>query len=153
MNLNMVGLEGNLTKDPELKQFGETSVCKLRLAVNKRTKENGEWVNKPMYFDVDVFGRQGENCAQYLTRGSHITVGGRLDWREWTTDEGGKRQAVSINADTVGFPSKRESEQTGAQQQSAPPAAAPAADFNRGNFDPAKDPDFQQADPDGDIPV
>jgi single-strand DNA-binding protein len=149
MNLNMVALEGNLTKDPELKQFGETSVCKLRLAVNKRVKENGEWTSKAMYFDIDVFGKQGENCAQYLARGSHITVAGRLDWREWTTDEGGKRQAVSINADTVGFPSKKESEQAGTYQQSAPAAAAPQGDFNGKAFDPSKDPDFTG---DDDIP-
>jgi single-strand DNA-binding protein len=149
--MNSVNLTGNLTKDPELKQFGETTVCKLRLAVSERAKENGEWVSKAMYFDVDVFGRTADNCATYLKRGSHIALTGRLKWREWTTDEGGKRQAVSIVANDVEFPSRKD-EQAGTYQQSAPAAAAPAGDFNRGNFDPAKDPDFQEQTGDDDIP-
>jgi len=152
MNLNMVALEGNLTRDPELKVFGETTVCKLRLAVNERAKENGEWVSKAMYFDIDVFGRQAETSAQYLQKGSHITVGGRLKWREWTTDEGGKRQAVSIVGETIGFPSKKDAEQAGTYSQSAPAAAPVEKDYNRGNFDPAKDPDFQEQAGDDDIP-
>lgn len=127
MNINSVTLTGNLTRDPELKTFGETTVCKLRLAVNERAKENGEWVNKPMYFDVDVFGRMGENSAQYLTKGAHVAISGRLKWREWTTDDGGKRQAVSIVANEVEFPSKRESEQ--GSSYAKPAAPPPQQDF------------------------
>lgn len=129
MNINTVALTGNLTRDPELKVFGETTVCKLRLAVNERAKENGEWVNKPMYFDVDVFGRMGENSAQYLVKGSHVAISGRLKWREWTNDAGDKRQAVSIVASEVEFPSKKEAQgdafeqaKAFAQQPAAPPA-------------------------------
>jgi single-strand DNA-binding protein len=110
LNINTVTLTGNLTRDPELKTFGETTVCKLRIAVNERVKQNGEWGNNAMYFDVDVFGAQGERCAQYLVKGAHIVLEGRLKWREWTTDDGGKRQAVSIVARDVEFPSKKESE-------------------------------------------
>jgi single-strand DNA-binding protein len=111
LNINSVTLSGNLTKDPEMKNVGDTSVTKLRLAVNKRVKENGEWADKPMYFDVDAWGRQGEIVAQYCTRGSHLTISGRLDWREWESDDGSKRQAVSIVAAVIELPSKREAEQ------------------------------------------
>ena len=103
-NINIVVITGNLTKDPELRQLPSgTAVCDLRVAVNSRRKDqNGEWVDKPNYFDVTVFGPQGENCATYLTKGRPVAIEGRLDWREWET-EGGKRQAVKIIANSVQF--------------------------------------------------
>jgi single-strand DNA-binding protein len=105
-NVNVVVITGNLTKDPELRHTGGgTAVCKLRVAVNSRRKDgqSGEWVDKPNYFDVTVWGAQGENCAQYLSKGRPVAVEGRLDWREWETQEGGKRQAVEIIANSVQF--------------------------------------------------
>ena len=67
-NINRVVITGNLTRDPELRSTPSgTSVCSLRVAVNSRRKdERGQWVDKPNYFDVTVWGAQGENCAQYL---------------------------------------------------------------------------------------
>ena len=104
-NINVVCITGNLTKDPELRQVGGgTSVCKLRVAVNSRRKDqSGEWVDKPNYFDVTVWGAQGENCATYLTKGRPVAVEGRLEWREWDAQDGGKRQAVEIIANSVQF--------------------------------------------------
>src|SRR6266536_2322874 len=71
-NINRVVLVGNLTRDPELRTTPSgTSVCKLRIAVNTRIKDNstGQWTDKPNYFDVTVWGNQGESCAQYLAKG------------------------------------------------------------------------------------
>ena len=105
-NINVVAITGNLTRDPELRSTpGGTSVCKLRVAVNSRRKDgqSGEWVDKPNYFDVTVWGAQGENCANYLSKGRPVAVEGRLDWREWETQEGQKRQAVEIIANSVQF--------------------------------------------------
>ena len=71
-NINRVVLVGNLTKDPELRHTPSgTAVCKLRLAVNTRQKDasTGEWAEKPNFFDVTVWGKQGESCAQYLSKG------------------------------------------------------------------------------------
>ena len=110
-NLNLVAITGNLTRDPELRSTPSgTSVCKLRVAVNSRRKDgaSGEWVDKPNYFDVTVWGAQGENCANYLSKGRPVAVQGRLDWREWETQEGQKRQAVEIIADTVQFLGSRD---------------------------------------------
>ena len=77
----------------------------LRLAVNTRQKDatTGEWGDKPNYFDVTVWGNQGESCAQYLSKGRPVGVDGRLDWREWEAQDGTKRQAVEIIADSVQF--------------------------------------------------
>src|ERR1044071_8127468 len=105
-NINRVVLVGNLTRDPELKHLPSgTALCSLRLAVNTRRKdESGQWTDKPNYFDVSVWGAQGENCAQYLAKGRPVAIDGRLEWREWEASDGsGKRQAVEIVADNVQF--------------------------------------------------
>lgn len=110
--MNVVVITGNLTRDPELRSTpGGTSVCKLRVAVNSRRKDGqtGEWVDKPNYFDVTVWGAQGENCANYLSKGRPVAVEGRLDWREWEAqDGGGKRQSVEIIANSVQFLGSRD---------------------------------------------
>jgi single-strand DNA-binding protein len=115
-NLNRVVITGNLTRDPELRSLSSgTSVCKLRVAVNSRRKDasSGEWVDKPNYFDVTVWGAQGENCAQYLAKGRPVAVDGRLDWREWDAQDGTKRQSVEIIAENTRFVGGRDGSGSG----------------------------------------
>ena len=122
VNINRVVLTGNLTADPELRSLPSgTSVCKLRVASNTRRKDSatGEYVDKPNYFDVTVWGAQGENVARYLSKGRGVAIDGRLEWREWEVDGGGKRQAVEIIADIVQF--------LGAQRRDEDDAAGQAA--------------------------
>jgi single-strand DNA-binding protein len=104
-NINRVVLVGNLTRDPELRNTPSgTAVCSLRIAVNTRRKDStGQWTEKPNYFDITVWGNQGESCAQYLSKGRPVAVDGRLEWREWDAQDGTKRQAVEIVADSVQF--------------------------------------------------
>jgi len=104
-NINRVVLTGNLTKDPELRALSSgNSVCSMRIASNTRRKgADGNWEDKPNYFDVTVWGAQGENCARFLAKGRPICVDGRLEWREWTDQQGNKRQSVEIVADAVQF--------------------------------------------------
>ena len=132
VNINRVVLTGNLTRDPELRTTsGGTSVCSLRLAVNTRRKdETGQWVDNPNYFDITVWGNQGERCAQYLAKGRPVAVDGRLDWREWDAQDGTKRQAVEIIADSVQFLGSRQDSEGGGQPQFVPSGAqADNADF------------------------
>lgn len=120
-NINVAVITGNLTRDPELRSTPSgTPVCSLRVACNTRRKDNstGEWLDKPNYLDVTVWGAQGENCAQYLAKGRPVAINGRLEWREWQTQDGQKRQAVEIVADTVQFLGGRDD----------PTAAAPRSD-------------------------
>ena len=109
-NINRVVITGNLTRDPELRNIPSgTAVCNLRIASNSRTKDaSGSWVDKPNYFDVTVWGAQGENCAQYLAKGRPVAIDGRLNWREWQDQQGNKRQSVDIIADSVQFLGSRE---------------------------------------------
>jgi single-strand DNA-binding protein len=109
-SINRVVLVGNLTRDPELRQTPNgKSVCTLGLAVNDRYKnEAGEWVDKPNFFDIIVWGAQAENCSRYLSKGRPVAVDGRLSYRSWEAQDGSKRSKVEVVAGTVQFLGSRE---------------------------------------------
>ena len=136
MNINRVVLTGNLTADPDERALPSgTSVTRLRLAVNTRRKNNqtGEWEEKANYFSVTVWGAQGENCARYLSKGRPVAIDGRLEWREYTTQDGQRREAVEVIADTVEFlGSGREQNGNGPGE---PRAAAGPTQVDTGDFD------------------
>ena len=115
-NINRVVLTGRLTRDPELRSFPSgMSVCSLRVAFSTRKKDQttGEWGEKSNFVDVSVWGRQGENVAQYMTKGRQIAIDGRLEWREWDDQNGQKRQSIEIVADNVEFIGGRDEGQGG----------------------------------------
>lgn len=148
-SINTVVLVGNLTRDPELKALPSgTSVCSLRVAVNDRVKDptTGEWTDKPNYISVDVFGGQAENCAQYLARGRQVAIEGRLRWREWETQDGQKREAVTVVANNVQFIGPREPAAGGGGAFAGPPQGG--ATFTKEGLEPSGK-DFQE---DDDIP-
>ena len=103
--INRVVLVGRLTRDPELRALPSgRSVCSLRIACNSSRREaDGDYAERPNYFDVSVYGAAGESVGHYMRRGSRVALDGRLEWREWETEDQHKRQAVSIVADTVQF--------------------------------------------------
>lgn len=119
-NINQVTITGNLTADPELRSLPSgTSVCKLRLASSSRQKNaDGEYQDRPNYFDVIVWGAQGETVASYLEKGRKVGVVGELRWREWDEKNadgeltGRKRSSVEIVADQVEFLDGRRPENT-----------------------------------------
>jgi single-strand DNA-binding protein len=118
-DVNRVVLVGRLTRDPELRSLPSgTSVASLRIACNSSRKDaDGEYQERPNFFDVSVFGTTAENVEQYQHKGSRVAIDGRLEWREWETTEQQKRQAVSIVADVVQFldsPHERDGELVGA---------------------------------------
>src|SRR6201991_3669231 len=135
-NINRVVLTGNLTRDPELRSLPSgMSVCSLRIAVNTRRKgASGEWEDKHNYFDVTVWGAQGENCARYLAKGRPVALDGRLEWREWETQDGNKRQSVEIVADSVQCLGGREDGPTGGGGGFPPRSDVPVDDRD---FQPA----------------
>jgi single-strand DNA-binding protein len=141
-NVNVVVVTGNLTRDPELRSTpGGTSICKLRVAVNSRRKDgqSGEWIDKPNYFDVTVWGAQGENCANYLAKGRPVAIEGRLDWREWEDKEGNKRQNVEIIANSVQFLGSRDGSGGGGSGNGGGGGFTPTSDV------PADTSDFEGA--------
>ena len=130
-NINRVVLVGNLTRDPEMKHLPSgTALCSLRIAVNTRRKdESGQWTDKPNYFSVSVFGNQAESCSQYLSKGRPVAIDGRLDWHEWQAQDGAKREAVEIVAESVQFLGSRGDTGGDAPQFVPAGAAGETADF------------------------
>jgi single-strand DNA-binding protein len=143
-NINRVVMTGNLTADPELRSLPSgTSVCSLRIACNTRRKDGstGEWVDKPNYFNVTVWGAQGENAARYLAKGRPVAIDGRLEWREWEAQDGTKRQATDIIADSVQF--------LGSREDAAGGGGLAANGASQGGDVPVHEGDFQPAAPVG----
>ena len=111
-SFNKVILMGNLTRDPDLKftQSG-SALCKLGLAVNQKYKKGDEWVEDPVFVDITVWGKQAENCAEYLKKGSPVLVDGRLNFSQWETDDGQKRSKIDVTAMSVQFLGSRDKEE------------------------------------------
>jgi single-strand DNA-binding protein len=104
-SINRVVLVGRLTRDPETRSLPSgTSVCGLRIACNASWRDaDGELREHPNYFDVDVYGASADSVGRYTRKGSRVGVDGRLEWREWETDDQQRRQAVSVVAERVQF--------------------------------------------------
>jgi single-strand DNA-binding protein len=101
-DINKVTIIGRLTRDAELKYTnGGTAICEFALAVNNAKKKGEEWVDEPSFFDVTVFGRQGEAIQQYMVKGKQVGVVGRLEQQRWQNQEGQNRSKVVIIAETV----------------------------------------------------
>ena len=139
MNINRVVLTGNLTRDPEVSATGGgLAVCKLGIAVNGRRKNNstGEWEEKANFFRVTVFGKQGENCAQYLKKGRAVAIDGRLEWSQWEV-EGQKRSSVDIIAESVQFLGGRDEAGNGNGFSSSVRATESDVPIDTGDFETA----------------
>ena len=104
-DINRVVLVGRLTRDPELRELPSgQSVSNLRVACNGiRRDADGEYHERPHYFDVAAFAGQAETVCRYLHKGRRIAIDGRLEWREWENAEQQRRQAVSIVAESIEF--------------------------------------------------
>lgn len=103
-SLNKVLLLGNLTRDPELRYTPSgTAVSTFGLAVNRRYKQNDEWKDEVCFVDIVCFGKQAENCTEYLNKGSLAFIEGRLQWRSWEGEDGQKRSKHEVVASNVQF--------------------------------------------------
>ncbi len=134
-DINRVTLVGRLTRDPELRHLPSGSpVLEFGLAVNGRQQDSGgQWVDKPNFFDVKVYGNQAEFLSQYLQKRRRVGIDGRLDWRSWEAQDGTKRSKVDVVAQTVQFLDSRGdgegSSGAGGGYIPADATASPAGDF------------------------
>ena len=94
---------GNLTRDPELRYTASgAAVASFGLAVNRKFKQGEEWKDEVCFVDITVWAKQGENCSQYLNKGSLVFIEGRLNYQTWETD-GQKRSKLEVVANNVQF--------------------------------------------------
>jgi len=125
MAINKVVITGNLTRDPELRQAGTTTVLTFGIAVNERFKnsQTDEWEDRPNFFDVLIWGKRGEGLSRHLTKGMKIAIEGKLRWSQWEDkDTKQKRSKVEIVADNVDFMSTGNKSEDG--NFATPPAQA-----------------------------
>ncbi|MCT8334657.1 single-stranded DNA-binding protein [Leptospira sp. 85282-16] len=111
-NLSYVILDGNLTADPEERTIaGGKSLANFTVAVN-HTSNNQEGKDKEdvSYFEVEAWEKLGENCVEYLKKGSKVTVMGNLKQNRWKSPEGESRSKIKVTASTVRFDSMRKKE-------------------------------------------
>lgn len=101
---NKVLLMGHLTRDVDLRFTGNGSaVAGFGLAVNRKYKQGDEWKEEVLFVDITVWGKQAENCAQYLSKGSPAFIEGYLKLNSWETDSGEKRNKLEVTAEKVQF--------------------------------------------------
>ena len=100
-DLNHVTLVGRLTRDAELKYTANgAAVSKFSLAVNRKVKRGDNWEDEVSYFDIVLWGRQGEALNQYLTKGKQVGIAGELRQDRWQQD-GQNRSKVDVIAQNV----------------------------------------------------
>ncbi|MCH7721435.1 MAG: single-stranded DNA-binding protein [Planctomycetes bacterium] len=135
-NFNKVILAGNLTRDPELSYTpANTAVCKFGLAINSQwtDKQTNERREETTFVDCTAFARQAEVINQYLSKGRSILLEGRLQFSQWTNQEGQKRSKLAVVVDRVQFLGGRQdggggggAGDSGVAQQAPPVSDAPA---------------------------
>lgn len=114
MSYNRTILMGNLTRDPELREVGSSSVCNFSIACNRRWKDkDGEMKEEVSYFDCAAWGPRGEIISKHFTKGKPILIEGELRQERWEQD-GNKRSKVVVNVDDFTFVGSRNEQPVGA---------------------------------------
>ena len=143
VDLNHVVLIGRLTRDAELKSIASgQSVCKFSIAVNRRRKNGDQWEDEANFFDIVVWGRQGESLHQYLVKGKMVAVDGELRQDRWQ-QEGQNRSKVEVVANYLqllgGNPGGGGGNANYGNQGSAPAASQGQGWQSQGSSAPAED--------------
>jgi single-strand DNA-binding protein len=123
VDLNHVVLIGRLTRDAELKFTASgQAVCKFSIAVNRRKKSGDNWIDEPNFFDIVLWGRQGESLNQYLVKGKLVGVDGELRQDRWEQDgqNRSKVEIVAANLQLLGGGAGGNGPSSGGRQESAP---------------------------------
>ncbi|MBQ4382117.1 MAG: single-stranded DNA-binding protein [Oscillospiraceae bacterium] len=149
--LNHIIIMGRLTRDPELRRTQSgTAVARFTVAVDRDVKgQNGE--RETDFIDCVAWSQRGEFVSKYFQKGSMIIVAGRLQVRDWTDKEGGKRRSAEINVDNTWFGESRRDRDGGSQgsyqnyggAQSAPSYGGPQTPPYAGGYNPPSQGGFQ----------
>ena len=144
MSINRVIISGNLTRDPELRSTaGGVQVLSFGVAVNdrRRNPQTGEWEDYPNFIDCTMFGARAESLSRYLSKGTKVSIEGKLRWSQWERD-GQKRSKIEVIVDELEFMSSRNSDSSYggnaggySAPTSAPVVAAPMVDASSSVYD------------------
>ena len=135
--VNKVILIGNLGRDPEVRATsGGQAVASLRIATSRSwtDKQSGQRKEETEWHEVEVWGKQAEQCREYLSKGRHVYVEGRLKTDKWQDKQTGQdRYKVKVVADSVRFLG-------GGQRPSGPRAVPDDVDAQHLGADPGGPP-------------
>lgn len=130
MSINRVVISGNLTRDPDLRSTASgMPVLGFGVAVNDRRKnqQTGEWEDYPNFIDCTMFGARAQSVSRFLSKGSKVTIEGKLRWSQWERD-GQKRSKIEVIVDEIEFmTSRNDGAPRAAAPMTAPMAQAPMA--------------------------
>ena len=130
MSINRVIISGNLTRDPELRSTsGGMQVLSIGVAVNDRRKnqQTGEWEDVPNFVDCTMFGTRAESVSRFLSKGSKVSIEGKLRYSSWEKD-GQKRHKLEVVVDQIEFMSKGNGSGGAAPHAAGNGAVPPLAD-------------------------
>lgn len=139
MSINRAIISGNLTRDPELRSTAAgLPVLGFGVAVNDRRKnqQTGEWEDHPNFIDCVMFGARAESLSRFLSKGTKVSIEGKLRWSQWER-EGQKRSKIEVIVDELEFMSSRNDSASASSGNYAPasPAAAPVIDASSSVYD------------------
>jgi single-strand DNA-binding protein len=101
-DINQATLIGRLTRDAELKYTaGGVAVVKFAVAVNRKVKRGDEWTDEASFFDITIWGKQGEAINQYLVKGKQVGINGELRQERWQDNQGNNRSRIEIIASDI----------------------------------------------------
>jgi len=104
-NFNKVLLIGNLTRDPAMSYMpNQTAVVDFGLATNRQWKnKDGSKREEACFVDCRAFGVAGENINKYLNKGDPVFIEGRLQFDQWTAQDGTKRSKHRVTVESFQF--------------------------------------------------
>lgn len=119
MSINIVTISGNLTRDPELRQAGNTSVLSFGVAVNdrRRNPQSGQWESVPNFVDCIIFGTRADALAGLLHKGSKVAIDGKLRYSSWEGKDGKKRSKLEVVVNELELMQRETSQQPQHPQQ------------------------------------
>ena len=131
---------GNLTRDPELRYTaGGTAIARFGMAINRMYKaQDGEQKKETCFVDVSMFGRRAEVISEYFSKGSSIFIEGRLRFEQWESQDGQKRNRLSVMAENFEFvgSSQRNNDSSAFTEEKMPTQSEkPVTDNNISNID------------------
>ena len=155
--LNKVFLIGNLTRDPELRYVPSgTAVATFTIGVNRvYVTQSGEKKEQASFIRIVVWGRRAEVCGEYLSKGSPIFIEGRLQSRDWETQDGQKRNTIEVIADNIQFLRMGEKRGSSPSKQDAPSENVDTIILNEEIAPPAsanKEKEFEKGGQDKEVP-
>ena len=121
-NLNRVMLMGHLTRDPETRAAGSSTVANIGIAVSRKWKDtSGEQKEETCFVDCEAWGKTAETLAKYVAKGHPIYLEGRLKLDQWEDKDGSKRSKLKVVIE--GFQFLRSKGETERPERNERPAA------------------------------